>query len=159
MYITDKKSDFFWFFWFFWLYLSKDFIFSSFVIMKRKLLWYLLGGVFAMLFGFWWLYNNVYAECKWIKLNTNFPIVWNCIGTSSTVNATNAFPAMVWALTKLIMALILVVCFILVIIAWIQRSADKPKEAKELLKKVAITILLLWFSGVILRLVNPNFFS
>ena len=148
--------------------------------MKRKLLWYLLGWVFVTFFGFWLLWwNYVWAadwwttkttnncppkdQCKWISLNTCFPIIWNCIGTSkdskTTVNPTNAFPAMVWALTKLIMALILVVCFILTIVAWIQRSADKPKEAKELIKKVAITILILWFSGAILRLINPNFFS
>lgn len=148
--------------------------------MKRKLLWYLLGWVFVTFFGFWLLWWNYVraeddwwtkktsnciskADCKWIYLNTCFPIVWNCIGTaegsSTTVNPTNAFPAMVWALTKLIMALILVVCFILIIVAWIQRSADKPKEAKELIKKVAITILILWFSGAILRLINPNFFS
>ena len=98
--------------------------------------------------------------CNWIKLNTNFPIIWNCIETKgATENPTNAFPYMIWALTKIIMSLILVVCFILVIVAWIMRAADKPKEGKELLKKVAITILLLWFSWVILRLINPNFFS
>jgi heme/copper-type cytochrome/quinol oxidase subunit 2 len=66
---------------------------------------------------------------------------------------------MIWALTKIIMSLILVVCFIFVIVAWILRAADKPKDGKEILKKVAITILLLWFSWVILRLINPNFFS
>ena len=98
--------------------------------------------------------------CCWIKLNTNFPIIWNCIETKSNeANPTNAFPYMVWALTKIIMSLILVVCFILVIVSGIMWSADKPKEAKDLLKKVAITILLLWFSWVILRLINPNFFG
>lgn len=100
----------------------------------------------------WW--------CCWIKLNTNFPIIWNCIEIdSATENPTNAFPYMIWALTKIIISLILVVCFILVIVAWIMRAGDKPKEGKELLKKVAITILLLWFSWVILRLINPNFFG
>ena len=98
--------------------------------------------------------------CCWIKLNTNFPIIWNCIETKADkTNPTNAFPYMIWALTKIIMSVILVVCFILVIVAGIMRAADKPKEWKELLKKVAIAILLLWFSWVILRLINPNFFS
>jgi hypothetical protein len=36
---------------------------------------------------------------------------------------------------------------------------DKPKESKDRLKRVAITVLLLWFSWAILRLINPNFFS
>ncbi len=98
--------------------------------------------------------------CCGIKLNTNFPIIWNCIETKSDeANPTNAFPYMMWALTKIIMSLIMVVCFILVIVSGIMRAWDKPKEWKELLKKVAITILLLWFSWVILRLINPNFFG
>ena len=99
----------------------------------------------------WW--------CCWIKLNTNFPIIWNCIWGKGKTDSTTAFPTMIWALTKIVMSLVLVACFILIIYAGILWSADKPKEAKERLKRVAITILLLWFSGVILRLINPNFFS
>ena len=101
----------------------------------------------------WW------SECKWVKLNTNFPIIWNCIWDDAGEDTTNVFPTMVWALTKLVVALILVVCFILVIYAGILWAMDKPKEAKDRLKRVAITVLLLWFSWAILRLINPNFFS
>jgi hypothetical protein len=98
-------------------------------------------------------------ECHGIKLNTNFPIIWNCIEINgAATNPTNAFPYMIWALTKIVMSLILVVCLIFVIWAGILRSADKPDQAKKMLKRVAITILLLWSSGVILKLVNPNFF-
>lgn len=99
--------------------------------------------------------------CCWIRLNTDFPIIWKCIsiGSDSKTNVTNAFPYMVWAITKIVMSLILVVCFIFVIYAGILRSSDKPKEAKPILEKVAITILLLWFSWVILKLNNPNFFG
>ena len=104
-------------------------------------------------------------ECKWIALNTCFPIIWNCIDTwkEDTTNPTQAFPMMIWALTKFVMSLVLVVCFILIIVAWIMRAGDNPWSwkwwwAKWLLAKVAITILLLWFSWVILRLINPNFF-
>lgn len=99
--------------------------------------------------------------CCWIKLNTNFPIIWDCIsiGSDSKTNVTNAFPYMVWAITKIVMSLIMVVCFILVIYAGILWSSDHPKEAKDILEKVAKTILLLWFSGVILKLINPNFFG
>ena len=99
----------------------------------------------------WW--------CCWIKLNTNFPIIWNCIWGKGKTDSTTAFPTMIWALTKIVMSLVLVACFILIIYAGILWSADKPKEAKERLRRVAVTILLLWFSGVILRLINPNFFS
>ena len=129
--------------------------------MKNKILSYLLGWVFAILL-FWWLWwnyvdaSNCKAECDWIKLNTCFPIIWNCIESK---DATTAFPAMMWALAKIIVSLIFVVCFILVIYAGILWAMDKPKDAKPILRKVAITILLLWFSGVILRLINPNFFG
>jgi hypothetical protein len=106
------------------------------------------------------------AKCKWIKLNTNFPIIWNCIWTSkdSETNPTTAFPKMIWALTKIIMSLILVVCFIFIIVAgimwaWSWEDNSQVTKAKWILKKVAIVILLLWFSWAILRLINPNFFG
>lgn len=137
--------------------------------MKGKILSYLLGWLFAVLLWFgwlWWAYVNAEnakckAECDGVKLNTCFPIIWNCIESK---DATGAFPTMMWALAKIIVSLILVVCFILIIVAWIMRTADNPWSwkwwwAKGLIKKVAITILLLWFSGVILRLINPNFFG
>lgn len=138
--------------------------------MKNKVLSYLLGWFFAVLLGFWWLcLNFTNAEdwdCKWIKLNTDFPIIWHCIETSSWTwsNPTNVFPKMMSALTKIAMSLILVACFIIIIIAWIMRAwawedNSKTTQAKWLIKKVAITILLLWFSWAILRLINPNFFS
>ena len=102
--------------------------------------------------------------CCWIKLNTNFPIIGNCISTGGGTDARNAFPTMIWALTKIAMALVFIVCFILIIVAWIMRAwawwdSSQKTKAKNLIKKVAITILLLWFSGVILRLINPNFFA
>lgn len=132
--------------------------------MKNKILSYVLGWLFAVILGFWWLWwNQVNAacgeECKWIKLNTCFPIIWDCIKTWEwSTDATMAFPTMIWALTKIAMALVLIVCFIFVIVAWIKRASDDPKWARDILKKVAITVLLLWFSWVILRLINPNFF-
>lgn len=141
--------------------------------MKNRALSYLLGWIFAVLFGilwFWWNYVNAADcvpkdECKWIALNTCFPIVWNCIESWSwKTDATRAFPVMIWALTKIVMSLILVVCFILIIVAGIMWASDNPWSwkwwwAKWLIAKVAITILLLWFSWVILRLINPNFFG
>ena len=138
--------------------------------MKRKILAYLLTWILWVL-SFWLIWWNVYADgewtsdeewtskCNWVKLNTNFPIIWNCIWDSDDEDTTNAFPTMIWALTKIVMSLVLVVCFILVIYAGILWASDNPKDAKEWLKRVAITILLLWFSGVILRLINPNFFG
>jgi hypothetical protein len=56
---------------------------------------------------------------------------------------TSAFPFMMEALAKIVMALILVVCFIFIIIAGIMWAADKPDTAKKIIRKVAVTILLL----------------
>lgn len=130
--------------------------------MKNKILSYLLGWVFAVILGFWWIWWSYVGaegwsdECNWIKLNTKFPIIWNCIESK---DATKAFPTMMWALAKIVVSLILVVCFIFVIYAGILWAADKPKDAKPILRKVVITVLLLWFSWAILRLINPNFFG
>jgi hypothetical protein len=38
-------------------------------------------------------------------------------------------------------------------------AADKPDTAKKIIRKVAVTILLLWFAWTILTIVNPNFFG
>ena len=144
----------------------------------KKIIAYLFIWVFCILNLnlIWW---NVYAQktasntgttntgttCSGIKLNTNFPIIWNCIEIDKNwENPTNVFPYMIWALTKIIMSLILVVCFILIIysgILWASSwdNNSRATEAKWILKKVAIVILLLWFSWAILRLINPNFFS
>ena len=145
--------------------------------MKNKIFSYLLGWIFAVLLSLLFWYANAQqvtqqdldqgvevvwdaskSKCNWIKLNTNFPIIWNCISTSGT-KPTEAFPYMIWALTKIVVSLVLVACFILIIYAGILWASDKPKEAKDWLKRVAITILLLWFSWVILKIINPNFFN
>lgn len=109
-------------------------------------------------------------ECKdWccgIKLNTNFPGIWTCIsfGKNGNTNPTNVFQKTIWTFTKLIMSIILVVCFVMIIIAWIMRAwawedSSQKTKAKKLIERVAITILLIWFSWVILRIINPNFFG
>ena len=146
--------------------------------MKNKILSYLLGWFFAVLLSLLFWYTNAQqqitqqdldngvevvwdaskSKCDWIKLNTNFPIIWNCISTKGTT-PNQAFPYMIWALTKIVISLVLVACFILIIYAGILWASDKPKEAKDWLKRVAITILLLWFSWVILKIINPNFFN
>lgn len=109
--------------------------------------------------NWWWIGTKTEKTCPGIKLNTNFPFIWNCIWDDPDENETKAFPTMVWAITKIVMSLILVVCFILIIYAGILWASNKPTDAKKWLTRVAVTILLLWFSWAILRLINPNFFS
>ena len=100
--------------------------------------------------------------CNWIKLNTDFPLIGNCIHLKKWewwVDSTTVLPVMIWSLMKITMSVVMVVCFIMIIIAGIKRSSNSPKEAQDLIKKVAITVLLLWLSGVILKVINPLFFS
>ena len=101
-------------------------------------------------------------KCNWIKLNTDFPLIGNCIHLKKWewwVDSTTVLPVMIWSLMKITMSVVMVVCFIMIIIAGIKRSSNSPKEAQDLIKKVAITVLLLWLSGVILKVINPLFFS
>jgi len=149
--------------------------------MKKLLLYMIVWVLWIVGLGFSW--NITFAapdsedsqssqvaekvdDCKWgIKLLTNFPLIWKCIrikrgNDTKGISPTQAFPTMVAALTKIVMSVILVVCLILIILWWIMISSDnKLWEWKALIKKVAVVILLLWFSSLILKLVNPNFFG
>ena len=101
-----------------------------------------------------------------IKLNTCFPIIWDCIPIKKWDNGetdpTNAFPKMMSALTRIAVQILLVVCFILIIVAGIMRASEwegNAQKSKDLIKKVAITVALLWLAWVILKAINPVFFS
>ena len=135
--------------------------------MKKKILSYLIIWLLWFLSAFAW--NNFVnaqegvEECHWIKLNTNVPFIWNCISTNpedkNAVKPQEAFPTFTQALIKIIMSVILVVCFILIIVGWIMiASNNKIWKWKDLIIKVARVIALLWLSWVILKLINPTFF-
>ena len=100
--------------------------------------------------------------CNWIKLNTDFPIIGNCIELKKWSNGTDpttVMPNLMWSLMKIIMSIIMVVCFIMIILGGIYWASNDPKKWREMLKKAAVTVLLLWLSGVILKVINPTFFS
>jgi len=106
-----------------------------------------------------------------VSLNTNVPFVGNCIalrGSSSwnttVVDPTTAFPVLVAGLTRIVMTIILIFCFMAIIVWGILMSMggydpDRYKEGKTLIKRVVMALALLGASGVILRLINPNFFG
>lgn len=102
--------------------------------------------------------------CCGVKLNTDVPFVGRCItlnsqDSTSEITEQNAFPTLVAWLTKLLMTVILIVCFLVLIVAWVLWTTWDAKKWKDLIKWVAIALALLWASWVILRLVNPNFFG
>jgi hypothetical protein len=62
-------------------------------------------------------------------------------------------------LVKILISVILVASFILIIVAGVMIATGDAKWGKDMIIKVAIWLAILWASGVILRLINPNFFG
>lgn len=105
------------------------------------------------------------AICKGIKLNTKVPFIGNCIGTTTNATTTqlNAFPHLMGGLMKLVMVIILVMSLLMIVVAGVMMTTggfEKSNYSKgmDLIKKVAYGLALLGASGVILKLINPNFF-
>ena len=120
----------------------------------------------------WWSPDR--CSCKalwWISLNTNVPFVGNCISlrsssSSSTTEVTpaTAFPRLLAWLTKIVMTVILIFCFMAIIVGGVLISMGWASEEqattwKKLIKHVVVALALLGASGVILRVINPSFFS
>lgn len=115
------------------------------------------------------------SDCKCgIKLNTSVPFIWNCIQiaredtTNNDTNTTivtkqNAFPVLMWALSKIVVTAILVFSFVLIIVAGVMMASSggdsgRFSDGKKLIWKVIVWLALLWASWVILKLINPSFF-
>lgn len=109
----------------------------------------------------WW------GECKGIKLNTDFPFIGRCIGLSASdqgVNQTNAFAYMIKAIMKFIITVIMVTSVLMIVAAGVLMTTagvEKSNYSKwlEMIKNVARALAMLWASWVLLKLVNPNFFT
>lgn len=106
-----------------------------------------------------------------ISLNTNVPFVGSCISMRSSwssdvtdVDPTNAFPLLMAWLSRIVMTVILIFCFMAIIVGGVLISSgwasdENVKKGKDLIRHVVIAIALLGASGVILRAINPNFFG
>lgn len=109
---------------------------------------------------------NTKGVCCGIELNTNVPFIGRCIEGSTNdvgddeqaVTSEDAFPVLMGSLTQILVTIILIVSFVLIIVGGIMISTGNPSGGKSLIIKVVIGIALLGASGVILRLINPNFF-
>ncbi|MEI6118918.1 MAG: hypothetical protein WCP92_07000 [bacterium] len=62
-------------------------------------------------------------------------------------------------MTKILVTLILITSFVLIIIGGIMIATGNPSGGRKMIMNVVIGIALLGASGVILRLINPNFFG
>jgi len=120
----------------------------------------------------WWSPDRCSCKAIWgISLNTNVPFIGNCISlrassssNTSEVTPTTAFPLLIAWLTKLVMTVILIFCFMAIIVGGVLismgwASEEQAKKGKDLIKHVVIALALLGASGVILRVINPSFFS
>lgn len=110
----------------------------------------------------YWI-NGQKKKCCGVLLNTDVPFIGKCISFfSNEVTPLNAFPRLMWGLSKMMITAILVFAFMMVIAWWVMISAgwfgNNYSKWKKLIIKVVIWIALLWASWVILRLINPNFF-
>ncbi len=106
-----------------------------------------------------------------VKLNTNIPFIGRCIMYENsnaswqswdvtTVNALNAFPILMGSLIKLLMSVIMVVCFgSLIVWGFMMTIPDQYDTGKWIVMKVIRTIVALWSLWTILYLINPNFFT
>jgi len=116
-------------------------------------------------------------RCCWILLNTVVPFIWDCIEmtsqndvwssdneNTSTVNQLNAFPFLMMGLSKIVVTVILIFSFLIIIAAWLMMttwvySEQNYKKGMERVQKVVVGLILLWASGLILKLINPSFFG
>ncbi len=114
-----------------------------------------------------WLDYMVFAEdgidiCS--KLNTNIPYLCDGNGGGDKVKPGEAFSVLIWWMSKLLVAFIMVFSFLL-LVAWgiliTMSGADQSLYAKgkSLIIKVVVGIILLGLAGLILHLINPNFFK
>lgn len=115
--------------------------------------------------------------CCGVQLNLSMPFIWDCIEMTSsndvnssdrdwviTVNQLNAFPYLIQGISKILVTLILIFSIIVVIVAWLMMTTSVANEWNykkwtDLLKKVIISLILLWTSWLILKLINPSFFG
>jgi len=107
--------------------------------------------------------------CCWISLNTSVPFIGKCIEFTSSkvykspdetgVSWADAFPVLMWSLVKILVTVILIISFVLIVIGGIMIATGDPAWGKKIIMKVVVGIALLGASGVILRLINPNFFG
>lgn len=136
---------------------------------------------------YWWKYSALLCLCptgtkdvdgtctsckaKWVccgvELNTSVPFIGKCIESEASYTSPDetwvtwdqAFPVLMWSLTKILVTVILILSFVLIVIGGIMIATGDPSGGKKMIIRVVIGIALLGASGVILRLINPNFFG
>lgn len=104
-----------------------------------------------------------YCECirDWgIKLNTDIPFIGRCITKQgNTADGNSSILGISSALTNIFMTLILTAWFAMVIWWGVEIAMGRTKEGKQKIINVVIAFAALGSLGILLRLINPNFFK
>ncbi len=105
----------------------------------------------------------------YIELNTNIPFIGQCIKKtadpdSQEPTAGNSFGLLLGGLMKIAMTAVLIIAFLAVLIGGVMIAGGGMKSewlssGKKLIVSVILGILLLGVSGIILNVINPNFFK
>lgn len=108
-------------------------------------------------------WNKISCECKCnggIVLNTDIPFVGRCILKDGTASGWwTAISGISRALTSIFMTLILTWGFAMIIWWWVQISMGDIKGGRSKIFNVIVAFAVLWSLGILLRLINPNFFK
>ena len=109
--------------------------------------------------------------CEWVLLSTNVPFIWQCIVFKKhkdhnpeawlLVDEETAFPVLMWWVSKIMVSLILLTGFLWILVWGVMiaaAGAGDSKKWKKIIWNVISALALLGASGVILHLINPNFF-
>lgn len=104
-----------------------------------------------------------------ISLNTNIPFVWPCIKTKETSDTgettlVNVFPKLMWWLTRIVMSVVVIIWFFGILVAGFMIAtggvkSDMMSKGKDLIIKIIAGLALVGIAGIILNLINPNFFK
>lgn len=121
-----------------------------------------------------WDVKSQKCEKIGIKLNTDVPFIGDCIafgntkskgtGNTTTVNQVTAFPTLMGALMNIVMTATLIIWFLMIVVGGVLITTEGmnpwgQKKGKAMIVKVGAVLAILGLSGVILKLINPTFFT
>lgn len=116
----------------------------------------------------WVCWGTKDEDKNYIILNTNVPFVWRCIKkefdeSSGDTNASNVFPKLMAYMIRIMMTVLVVWWFLWILVWGFMIASNGAFGSKQtgvkLILGVIAGLILLWASGIILNLINPNFFG
>jgi hypothetical protein len=116
--------------------------------------------------GVCWTY--ALDDKEYIILNTNVPFVGRCIKKEfnewgEETNVSNVFPKLMANMIRIVMVILVVWWFLWILVWGFMIAANWAFGTKQtgvkLILGIIAGLILLWASGILLNLINPNFFG